>query len=80
MLHSKNGIYEEMFVAAIISATFVLKDVYEVVEVGLSAVSRKSRLAEAIRETIDWRRESKDYWETYRKIVNKHSFKTQCTR
>jgi len=69
-----------MFVAAIISATFVLKDVYEVVEVGLSAVSRKSRLAEAIRETIDWRRESKDYWETYRKIVNKHSFKTQCTR
>jgi len=80
LLHSKNGIYEEMFVAAIISATFVLKDVYEVVEVGLSAVSRKSRLAEAIRETIDWRRESKDYWETYRKIVNKHSFKTQCTR
>lgn len=53
MLHTKNGIYEEMFVAAIISATFVLKDVYEVVEVGLSAVSRKSRLAEAIRETID---------------------------
>jgi len=72
--HVKNGVYGEMFVAAMISAAFVLEDIYEVVEAGLSVIPKRSRLAEAIRDVVSWSRESRDYWETYRKIIDKYGF------
>lgn len=70
--HVKNGVYGEMFVSAMISAAFATDDVYDVVRAGLSVIPQRSRLAEAIRDVVSWSRESRDYWETFRKIVGKY--------
>ena len=53
MSHVKNGIYGEMFVAAMIAAGFVIDDPLAVVEAGLSEISQASRLYQDIRQTID---------------------------
>lgn len=59
--HTGNGIYGEMFVAAMIAAAFTSTDVEEVLEQGLRVIPADSRLAEAIRftcrlfhKTDDW--------------------------
>ena len=61
--HVKNGIYGEMFVAAMLAASFVTRDVEEIVETGLSEIPANCRLAEAVRETAAWCREFPD-WES----------------
>ena len=50
--HVKNGIYGEMFIAAMIAAAFVEDDNEKLVEIGLSVIPEKCRLSEAIRKTI----------------------------
>ncbi len=50
--HVKNGLYGEMFCAAMIAAAGVLDDPREIVRAGLAQVPRSCRLAEAIGETI----------------------------
>lgn len=47
--HTKNGIYGEMFTAAMLAASFVLTDLKEIIEVGLSCIPPHSRLSEAVR-------------------------------
>lgn len=61
--HTKNGIYGELFAAAMISAAFSTSDVEAVVRVGLQAIPERSRLAEAVRCVIGWHDEQKE-WET----------------
>jgi ADP-ribosylglycohydrolase len=46
--HVRNGIYGEMFFAAVIAAAFVAKDVTQAVEQGLRQIPQNSRLAEAV--------------------------------
>jgi len=60
--HTANGIYGEMMVAAMLAAAAVTDDVDEIVRVGLSEIPSNCRLAEAIRNTVDWCRQSDD-WE-----------------
>lgn len=59
--HTKNGVYSAMFMAAMISWSFVTPHIPELIEVGLSEIPAKSRLAEAVQkvqkihqETDDW--------------------------
>jgi ADP-ribosylglycohydrolase len=47
--HVRNGIYGEMFVAAMIAAAFVCNDPRAVVETALQVVPPKSRFSEAVR-------------------------------
>ena len=53
MSHVKNGIYGEMFCAAMIAAGFTCSDPLQVVEAGLAQIPRRSRLYKEIRETIE---------------------------
>ena len=52
MTHVKNGIYGEMFVAAMIATAFVLDDPLAVIEAGLAEIPRACRLQEDVRRTI----------------------------
>jgi len=70
--HVKNGIYGEMFVSAMISAAFTTNDVEEIIETGLSAIPKKSRLAEAVKDTINWSKEFSDWKDTWNKIFEKY--------
>ena len=60
--HSANGIYGEMFVAAMVARAFTTSDVVEVVETGLQFVPEESRLAAAIRFAMDLPQQTSD-WE-----------------
>ena len=52
--HDKNGIYGEMFVAAMLSAAFKLETVKEIINAGLAEIPENCRLAEAVRDTMHW--------------------------
>ena len=49
--HVKNGIYGEMFMAAMLAASFVTSDVEEIIKIGLSEIPANCRLAEAVHDT-----------------------------
>ena len=66
--HDKNGVYGEMFVAAMISAAFVHTDAEEIILAGLAEIPSRSRLAEAIRDTLAWCREENDWSRVWEKI------------
>ena len=52
--HDKNGIYGEMFVAAMLSAAFKLESVKEIISAGLAEIPENCRLAEAVNDTMHW--------------------------
>ena len=70
--HVKNGIYGEMFVSAMISAAFATVNIEEVIEIGLSAIPKKSRLTEAIKNVMEWSKQFSDWRDTWNKINEKY--------
>jgi len=66
--HVKNGIYGEMWIAACLAAAFVESDPRRVIEIGLSEIPARCRLAEAIRRTIGWCQEHDDWEQTWRAV------------
>ena len=52
--HDKNGIYGEMFVAAMLSAAFKLESIKEIIIAGLAEIPKNCRLAEAVKDTMHW--------------------------
>lgn len=50
--HIKNGIYGEMFAAAMISAAFCTEDIKLIIEEGLAQIPHTSRLYEAVSDVI----------------------------
>jgi len=70
--HVKNGIYGEMFVSAMISAAFTTSSVEEIINIGLSEIPAKSRLSEAVKDVIDWRKKYSDWRESWRRINEKY--------
>lgn len=53
MSHIRNGIYGEMFVAAMIAAGFALDDPLKVVQAGLAEIPRRSRLYLEMKQVIE---------------------------
>ncbi|WP_309121484.1 ADP-ribosylglycohydrolase family protein [Paenibacillus sp.] len=66
--HVKNGIYGEMFAAAMIAAAFVEPDMERVVEIGLSEIPRDSRLARDVLQAVDIARSSATQLELVERI------------
>ncbi|MCL6429847.1 MAG: ADP-ribosylglycohydrolase family protein [Anaerolineae bacterium] len=61
--HVKNGIYGEMWVATMLAATFASRDVREIIQIGLSEIPQRCRLAEAVIRVMEWCDRTDD-WET----------------
>jgi ADP-ribosylglycohydrolase len=66
--HVKNGIYGEMWVAAMLAAAAGDADLRRVIDTGLGEIPAKSRLAEAIREVLAWHASKTPYEETVQRI------------
>lgn len=52
--HVRNGIYGEMFVAAMNAAAMVTDDIITVIESGLDQIPSKSRLYRDVNQVLDW--------------------------
>ncbi len=59
--HVKNGIYGEMWAAAMIAAAFVSSSCSEVIEAGLAQIPADCRLALALREVLQWSADGLSY-------------------
>jgi ADP-ribosylglycohydrolase len=59
--HVKNGIYGEMWAAAMIAAAFVTDDLDAIIEAGLAQIPERCRLAEDVRSVVQWRRDGLSY-------------------
>ena len=70
--HTKNGVYGEMFFAALLAASFSTGDVEQLITIGLSEIPRNCRLAEAIRDTMQWSESYDDWQQTWARINEKY--------
>ncbi len=59
--HERNGIYGEMFMAAIQAAAFVEHDPARLVDIGLSEIPRECRLAQSVRQCLAWIKQCPDF-------------------
>ncbi len=66
--HTKNGLYGEMFIAAVIAAAFSTNDVKEVLRIGLTQVPGKSRLYELVEKVMHWCDTYPTWEETWEKV------------
>jgi ADP-ribosylglycohydrolase len=66
--HVKNGIYGEMFAAAAIAAAFVVEDAERAIEIGLSEIPRRCRLAEDISKAVDIARQASSQLELVSRV------------
>ncbi len=66
--HVKNGIYGEMYIAAMIAAAAVCDDIRTVIEAGLDEIPAKSRLRHDIDSVIGWYESGLDAYEIMEKI------------
>lgn len=70
--HVKNGIYGEMFAAAMIAAAFATQDIVEIIRAGAAEVPSESREAEMIRDCLLWRKECKNWQEAFEHLLNRY--------
>ena len=66
--HEKNGIYGEMFVAAMIAAAFITDKAEEIIAAGLGEIPANCRLARAVRDTLCWCQQESDWEVAWEKI------------
>ena len=59
--HVKNGIYGEMWVAAMLAAAYIVEDVEKVIRFGLGEIPSKSRLHADLSQVLAWRKEKIGY-------------------
>jgi len=70
--HTKNGIYGEMFFAALLSAAFIESDLHKLIEIGLSQIPGNCRLREAVLDTVAWCEQDADWETTWERINAKY--------
>jgi ADP-ribosylglycohydrolase len=70
--HTKNGIYGEMFFAALLAAAFVESDLHKLIEIGLSEIPSNCRLREAVLDTVEWCQQDADWETTWERIDEKY--------
>ncbi len=66
--HVKNGIYGEMWVAAMLAAAPFVDDAETVIRIGLGQIPARCRLAEDVQQVIGWYHEGIDREEAIRRI------------
>lgn len=71
--HVRNGIYGEMFASSMISAAFCTDDITEAIMIGMSEIPANCRLSEAIKNTIYWYDNYKDWYLVYKKIEENYN-------
>ncbi len=70
--HIKNGAYGEMWVAAMLAVALVSDDLAAVLQAGLAEIPARSRLAEAVRDTIDASRKYGTWGEAWDALMGKY--------
>ena len=71
--HVMNGTYGEMFFSAAIASAFVVDDPIRCLEIGLTEIPAKCRLAETIKETLRWCAKDADWGATHDRIAKKYA-------
>ncbi|MDH7481473.1 MAG: ADP-ribosylglycohydrolase family protein [Armatimonadota bacterium] len=71
--HVMNGTYGEMFFSAVIAAAFVIDDPIKCLQVGLSEIPAKCRLAETVKQTLRWCKADGDWETTLGRIEEKYA-------
>lgn len=66
--HVKNGIYGEMWIAAMLAIAAVCDDVKTVILEGLKQIPEKSRLTERVKAVVQWHEEGVSQEECFRRI------------
>jgi len=66
--HVANGIYGEMWVAAMLASAWVLDDVEQVIHAGLAEIPPRCRLREGIDKVFQWRADGLNYDEAVEQI------------
>ncbi|GJM41569.1 MAG: hypothetical protein DHS20C20_18510 [Ardenticatenaceae bacterium] len=69
--HRRNGIYGAMWVAAMVSAAFVLDEPEAIIRAGLAEIPPHSRLHEAVEEVIVWAKQEATWEDAFRQIRQK---------
>lgn len=70
--HIKNGIYGEMWVAAMLAAAAVTNDMEEIIRAGLGEIPEASRLAADICQVIEWKKEGITWEEGIERIHRRY--------
>lgn len=68
--HVKNGIYGEMFAAAMLAWAAVCGNMEEVIQAGLNEIPVTSRLYESVTWVLEWKREGRTFEEVIEKICH----------
>lgn len=70
--HTDDGVYAEMFLAALESAAFCEDDLGKLIEIGFTYVPEYSRLYAVLHDTLKWYEDSKDVLKVRERILEKY--------
>jgi len=70
--HVKNGIYGEMFFAAMIAAAFHESDPEKLVRIALGVIPENCRFSRAVHQTLEWTKSEPDFTSFMRKLDSEY--------